>query len=364
MSRIAVFIPDLHGGGTERMMVRLVNAFAARNHETELILATRAGPYLDKVSDRVTIIDLQCSFMSPRIVHRLSRHLARSSPDALLSAMTYPNVAALLARRIAGLSMRVVISERTVLTVQSRQCSSLKEKLKPLAARMTYHMADHVISVADDVSTDLVEHIGVDPGRITTINNPVIPDNGMQPRAAPEHPWFHDKTAPVVLSVGRLVQPKDYPTLLTAIARLPDNCPARLLILGEGPDRTALEALAGDLGIRDRVAMPGFAGDPYAWMQHADLFVLSSVWEGSPNALVEAMGCGCPVVSTDCPGGSRRILEDGRHGRLVSVGDADGLAQAITDTLKNPPDRQQLLARAADFTVSRSADRYLAVLCP
>lgn len=364
MSRIAIFIPDLRGGGTERMMVRLVNEIATRNHDTELILARRIGPHLDKVSDQVTVTDLQCSFMNPRIIPRLSRQLARSSPDALLSAMTYPNVAALLARRLAGLSMRLIISERTVLTVQSRQCSSLKEKLKPLAARMTYYMTDHVISVSDDVSADLIEHIGMSSDQITTINNPVIPDSGVEPRAAPDHPWFHDRTGPVILSVGRLVQPKDYPTLLMAIAQLPDDCPARLLILGEGPDRTALEALAADLGIRDRVAMPGFADDPYAWMQHADLFVLSSAWEGSPNVLVEAMACGCPVVSTDCPGGSRQILEGGRHGKLVPVSDADGLAQAITDTLDNPTDRQQLLARAADFNVSRSADRYLAVLCP
>lgn len=364
MPEISVFIPDLAGGGAEKMMVHLINEFASRNIDCELILASKTGPYLPLVSERIKITELKCNFMNPMVIYKLSRHLSRSKPGVLLSAMTYPNVAALLARRLAGTPERVVISERVVLTVQSRQSTSLKEKLKPVAARMTYSMADHIISVNEDVSADLAEKINIDPQYITAINNPVIAGDGIAARDIPDHPWFHDHSGPVILAVGRLARQKDYPTLLTAMARIPGERNVRLLVLGDGPDRTDLEALASSLGIAERVSMPGFAQDPYAYMQYADMFVLSSAWEGSPNVLVEAMACGCPVVSTDCPGGSRRILDNGRHGRLVPVGAADQLAQAIMDTLDNPPDRQQLRACAGNFTARRSADDYLRILKP
>jgi glycosyltransferase involved in cell wall biosynthesis len=364
MPKISVFIPDLRGGGAERMMVHLINEFALRDIDCELVLANNTGPYLPLVSDRVSITELKCSFMNPIVIYRLYRHLVRSKPDVLLSAMTYPNVAALLARRLAGVPPRTVISERVVLTVQSHQSGSLKERLKPPAARMTYNMADHIISVNDDVSEDLVKNIHVDRQRISSINNPVLTEDSISGRDIPDHPWLQDHTRPVIIAAGRLARQKDYPTLLNAMARIPEERDVRLIILGEGPDRADLESLAGSLGVAGRIDMPGFAQDPYAWMQHADLFVLSSAWEGSPNVLVEAMACGCPVVSTDCPGGSRRILEEGRHGPLVPVGDADALAQAITATLDKPVDRQQLLARAADFSARRSADQYLQVLLP
>lgn len=346
------------------MMVHLVNEIAGRGIDCELILANRTGPYVPLVSERVTISELQCSFMNPVVIRRLSRHLSRSRPGVLLSAMTYPNVVALLARRLAGTPERVVISERVVLTVQTRQSRSLKEKLKPVAARVTYGMADHIISVTDDVSTDLATEIGIDPTCITTINNPVIPGERIAARERPAHPWFHDNAGPVILAVGRLARQKDYPTLFRAIAAISGDRKVRLLVLGEGGGRAALEAFAKSLGIADRIDMPGFAADPYAYMQYADLFVLSSAWEGSPNVIVEAMGCGCPVVSTDCPGGSRYILDNGRYGRLEAVGDSNGLAEAISATLDNPPDRQQLLARANEFTALRSADRYLEILSP
>ena len=201
-----------------------------------------------------------------------------------------------------------------------------------------------------------------DACKIATINNPVIPSGGIAEYPAPDHEWFTSGDSPVILAVGRLSAPKDYPTLLQAFERVCRDRQARLVILGDGPEREKLERLAEELGIAGAVSMPGYASNPYAYMQHADLFVLSSAWEGSPNVLVEAMACGCPVVSTDCPSGPDQILEGGRYGVLVPVGAPELLAVAITGALDNPVARSKLLTRAADYSAEKSAACYLEVL--
>ena len=155
---------------------------------------------------------------------------------------------------------------------------------------------------------------------------------------------------------------KDFPTLLRAFARLRKQQPARLVILGEGKIKAALIALATELGILQDVALPGFVNNPLAWMSRSSVFVLSSVWEGFPGVLIEAMACGCPVVSTDCPSGPAEILNGGEYGRLVSMGDDGALAEAILTTLKKPLDSTKLRARAAEFSVERALDKYLEVL--
>jgi len=167
-----------------------------------------------------------------------------------------------------------------------------------------------------------------------------------------------------VLSVGTLKRAKDYPTLLRAFAALPRSLHAKLTILGEGGLRSQLEAQVAELGLEGRVAMPGFVLDPYPWFRTADLLVLSSESEGFGNVLVEALECGVPVVSTNCPGGPREILEGGRHGRLVPVGDSQALADAMAATLTAPVDRERLIARARDFSAERIAEQYLETLFP
>jgi glycosyltransferase involved in cell wall biosynthesis len=166
---------------------------------------------------------------------------------------------------------------------------------------------------------------------------------------------------PVILAVGRLTLQKDFPTLIRAFARLRARRSARLVILGEGELRDELEALVAELGLTADVALPGFVDNPFSWMRGSALFVLSSAWEGFGNVLVEAMACGTPVVSTDCPSGPAEILENGKWGRLAAVGDAEALARAIAEALDdpNPPD---VRARAAFFSVERSVDAYLAIL--
>jgi glycosyltransferase involved in cell wall biosynthesis len=179
------------------------------------------------------------------------------------------------------------------------------------------------------------------------------------------HPWFEQNRLPVILAVGRLTKAKDYPTLFRAFSLVRQVRPAKLLILGEGEERSNLERLAIELGIQNDVSMPGFVDNPFAFMAKASVFVLSSAWEGFGNVLVEALACGCPVVATDCRSGPREILDNGRYGRLVPVGDHEALAKAILETLDNPDfpaDRQTRLQRAMEFSIDAAVDKYLKVL--
>ena len=201
---------------------------------------------------------------------------------------------------------------------------------------------------------------------MTTIYNPVVTAELVsQSRAPLDHPWLQLGAPPVILGVGRLHEQKDFPTLLRAFARVRAKREARLIILGEAKHaeyRTELTTLAAQLGIANDVMFPGFVDNPFAYMAHAAVFVLSSAWEGLPTVLIEALACGCPVVSTDCPSGPAEILENGKYGPLVPVGDDVALADAICSVLNTPPNRDWLRARGALFGVDHVADRYLGVL--
>ncbi|MDN5849749.1 MAG: glycosyltransferase, partial [Nitrococcus sp.] len=195
-------------------------------------------------------------------------------------------------------------------------------------------------------------------------NPTVTPALLEQARSRPQHPWFVPGAPPVVLGVGRLVEHKGFATLLRAFARVRETRPAWLMVLGEGPERSALQRLSAELGIADAVAMPGWVDNPIAYMAGAGILVLSSHWEGLPGVLIEALASGCPVVATDAPGGAAEILDHGAYGKLVRIGDVPAMAAAILETLAHPPDRDRLKARANEFSVERSARRYQEVLCP
>ena len=177
-------------------------------------------------------------------------------------------------------------------------------------------------------------------------------------------PEFYDSAPPVLLAAGRFTGQKDYPNMIRAFAKVRAERPARLMILGEGKQRAELEALIAELGVADDVALPGFVDNPFMYMSRASLFVLASKWEGLPGVLIQAMACGCPVVSTDCPSGPREILEGGKYGPLVEVGDVQGLADAILRTLESSVPSAELKARAADFSLESICDEYLNLLLP
>ena len=392
---LALFIRSLgaDGAGAERVWLNLAAQFAARGYRVDLVLGRRTGYLADAVPAQVRVVDLDvrsrwpllgamlrdpvaAASLAPALaalpppwilaaVPALADYLVRERPDALLSALSYSNLAALWARERARSPVRVVISERNTLSVRSAHARGLQWRVLPKVEARWYPRADAILAVSEGVADDLARTTGLARERIIVTYNPV--DTAAVESAAREpveHPWLRPGEPPIVLGVGKLKPQKGFDVLLRAFARVRAARPARLVILGEGPQRRALEQLARELGLSaGDLALPGFVANPYAWMARSAVFALSSRWEGLPNALIEALACGCAVVSTDCPSGPAEILDAGRLGPLVPVDDPGALATAIERALA-PSDPSARRARARDFAIERVAPRYLAALLP
>jgi glycosyltransferase involved in cell wall biosynthesis len=300
----------------------------------------------------------------------LVSHLRRDRPDAILAAEPRYNVIAVWARDLAGLSSRVVITERVQVSLHASFGGPWGERNVHHLLRRAYLRADAVVAVSDGVADDLAAHASIPRERITTGYNPVVgPDLVTKSREPVDHPWFVPDAPPVILAVGRLDQQKDFITLMRAFAQVRARRKARLVILGAAIPSNLdyareLEALPASLGVAEDVAMPGFADNPFAFMARASVLVLSSLYEGLPGVMIQALACGCPVASTDCPSGPAEVLEGGRFGPLVPVGDVDALARAIDQVLDAPLPAKRLQERAQLFSVERSVDRYLDLLLP
>lgn len=358
--RIALFVPSLRGGGAERVMVNLAIGFCERGIPVDLVLLKAIGPYLNELPTGVRIVNLRASRLLTGLP-RLASYLRREKPQVLLSAMKHANVTALLASLLLRSGVPVVVCEHSTATVSLDLNPGIKTFILKALMKWLYPYARHIVAVSEGVADDLESMLRMDASRISAIPNPIVNGKILTLAEQPvSHPWLVDKSIPVVLAAGRLTPAKDFETLLQAFGIARKQRALRLMILGEGELRSDLETQVVRLGLTEDVALPGFIDNPYAYMKQADVFVLSSRWEGFGNVLVEAMACGVPVVSTDCPNGPAEILENGKWGRLVPVGDVDALAQAMLDTLENPgPSAEH---RAMDFSIDKAADAYLSLL--
>ena len=358
---IAFFLPSVCGGGAERVIVNLAQAMTERGLPVDLVLAAAEGVFLDQLPPAVRVVDLA----APRVllsVGALSRYLRREQPRVLVSSMGHANVAAIWAGRLARRGTPVLITEHNTLSQATLQKSRVPGYFWPPLIRIFYPWADSIVAVSRGVADDLARTSGLPRDRIEVIYNPVITPTMMaQARQVPEHRWFAPGQPPVILGVGRLTQQKDFLTLLRAFAEVRRCRTVRLMILGEGEDRSALEPLAGELGVADDVSLPGFQENAMAYMASSAVFVLSSAWEGLPTVLIEALAAGTPVISTDCPSGPREILQDGRLGTLVPVGDAAALAAAILRILEQPAGAVPTAA-LTPFTRDAAVDNYLRLI--
>jgi len=361
MARIALFFSSLRGGGVERVMLNLARGLLAKGHTVDLVLVQAAGELLGQVPDGANLVDLKAT-RTLRALPSLVRYLRSIHPTAILAAQTHNNVLAVWARRLSAVTSRLVLSEHSSMSAVVQNAALSKDRWRPWAARLFYPGADAIVAVSAGVADDLAQTATLPREYIHVIHNPIVLPELIAWAAEPlTHPWFEAGQVPVILAVGRLVPAKDFPTLLRAFASLRARRPAHLLILGEGVQRNTLMALASDLGIVEDMAMPGFDPNPYRFMARCNVFVLSSAWEGFAVVIAEALACGAPVVSTDCPSGPAEILENGKYGRLVPVGDHEALARAIEATLDNPLPAEVLRARAADFSVEVITRQYLRV---
>jgi glycosyltransferase involved in cell wall biosynthesis len=389
--RIAFLLPSLAAGGVARSMLRIAGAFRDAGHAVELVLCKREGPAASEVPVGLPVVTLRRESgmaarmrllaLDPRGVRQLgrpallawrpaivqpyigdlARYLKRARPDVLIAAKTPTNLLALWARAESGVDTRVIVSERTQLSMTIARDRKWRWRyIAPLVGRV-YSQADAITCVSDGVADDLARTTGLQRSAMRTIYNPVVTPELPRLAGGPApHPWLEEHDGPpVIVSAGRLHPQKNFPLLLRAFARLRSRRPARLLIFGEGRDRPQLEALVQELGIGRDVALAGHVANPLAAFSRAALFVLSSDWEGMANVVAEAVACGCPVVSTDCPSGPAEVLDGGRFGRLVPVGAEEALVQAMEETLDAPIAADVLRLRGASFSLERSVRSYL-----
>ena len=357
MVKICLLLPDLRGGGAERVSLDLGHAFAALGHEVEFALMRRAGDFLAEAEAAFPVADLAAPRVR-QVLPGLTAYLRRSRPDVVLAAMWPLTVLAQVAQRLSGHRCRVIVSEHGMLSEQYKAWGLVHRVMLGASTGLGYRLADARVGVSDGVAADMARLSRMARSKFAAIHNPLRrladPETGQVARA--EAIW--QGRGPRILTVGSLKPVKNHALLLRAFARLAMP-QARLMIVGQGPEEGSLRQLVADLGLGERVILAGFHADPAALYATADLFALSSDHEGFGNVLVEALSYGLPVVSTDCPAGPSEILGGGRWGRLVPVGDEEALAGAMAGALSAPVDRDALRARAADFAPEIAARKYL-----
>jgi glycosyltransferase involved in cell wall biosynthesis len=353
--RVAICLPDMGGGGAERVALEIIRELLEAGHKVDLVLVRARGELLPLVPSAVRIIDLGASRMLGALAP-LTRYFRRERPDAVQVSMWPLTTIAILAHRLSRSRALLMTSDHIAFS----HAGGWDKLVIRLTAGPLYRLADQRVVVSSGTAQDLSELTGLKRDRFELIYNPISPPRNIRSTPDIDRLWEGAKTR--IIAVGSLKRAKNHALLLRAFARLGRE-DAKLMILGEGPLRGDLEALAAELKIADDVIMPGFAIDPWPFYASASLFVLSSDWEGFANVVLEALAAGLPVVSTDCPSGPSEILDRGRFGRLVPMGDEAALAEAMNRALDDPGDLEAGKARAASFSKG-SARRYRQLLIP
>ena len=373
--RITLAIPHLGGGGAERSVLRLARGLIERGYRVDILVFKKINTLEDEIPpqarqfilkpgrvndfrDRIRLAR-RFGFRILRFLRRdllgdaqsVAAYIDEERPDCILPSLPRAKSAALLALCFTKLNPVTIPTVHSVLMNRKRRFRKLYSILFP--------MADHIVTVSDGVADNAALKLGIPRKRISRIHNPAdIAEIDELARAVPDHPWMSDDGPPIILSAGRLARVKDFPTLLQAFRRVSRNREVRLILLGEGSWRNRLGNMIRKMGLQEKVSLPGWVSNPYAFMSRASMFVLSSKFEGLGNVLIEAMACGCPCVSTNCPAGPAEILDNGRFGPLVPVGNDSALAKAMERVLDSPPDKDALLARAQEFSLDASVELY------
>ena len=357
---LAIYFTTLGGGGTERVLVRLADEFVRRGHRVDFVLM-RLGDaaYTRGIHPGVHFVDLAATKLSASLP-ALWRYLRRERPDVVISAGDMANGFSGWAGSLLHPKPVLIFTHHhgaaTIFgNLAGRRCGLLTWLL-----RQSHRLADAVVGVSEGVACNIRRMPSFSPQQVYCIYNPSWhPSIEEEARKLPRCAWLERSSTPVILGVGRLEQQKDFSTLLRAFALLRARREARLLIVGEGSERRRLENLVTELRLDEDVYLPGWTDNPFSLMASASVFALSSAHEGLPTVLIEAMACGTPVVSTDCPTGPSEILDGGRFGSLVPVGDQKALAVAIEEQLDDPTAADVLRARAREFSAEASATAYL-----
>lgn len=358
---ISIVLPDLRGGGAERVGLDLARGFSALGLDVEFVLMRATGEFLLPASNEFSVVELNASKVRT-VPTFFARYLRAKKPEAVIANMWPLTSAAACGRALSRQQCRLLLVDHSNLTRAYASWGQVHNAMMKATMLATYRMADCVAGVSDGVARDIERLAGLSQGSVAVLHNP-IPQRPMpneHARAEAVALWKGQRQERI-LTVGSFIEAKNHSLLLHAFAQS-SRPTSTLMFVGQGKCEPMLRALAADLGVADRVVFAGFHADPSPFYATADLFVLSSDYEGLGNVIIEALSFGLPVVSTDCPSGPSEILEKGHWGRLTPVGDAEALARAMDEALSTPVDREALKRRAADFSPEIAARKYLDLL--
>ncbi|HEU0278141.1 MAG TPA: glycosyltransferase [Rhodanobacteraceae bacterium] len=359
---ISLLLPHLRGDGAVRMMMTLAAGFHADGYRVDLLVANSRGAYSKAIPNGIRLIDLH-EKTPTRALFGLVRYLRRERPSVLMASEHYSGLPALYALKLSRLHAHCVIRQDNTWGMDSARFKGLQRIITPRMVPRVFRAAD-IIAVSHGVARDLISHFPHLRNNTSVIYNPVIsPDLIAKSRAPLDHPWFRPSEPPVCVAIGRLAHAKGFDLLIEAFARVVGQVAARLLILGEGPERTRLEAQIASLQMEGVCRLEGYCPNPYPFLHNANVFVLSSRFEGLPTVLIEALAVGAPVIATDCPSGPREILADGRYGTLVAPEDPEQLATAILEHLRHPaPAASDLGDWLHQFDVDASVRKHIELI--
>lgn len=373
---VAIIVYCLEGGGVQRQTLTLAREMVARGSKVDYVVFRARGELVSEIPKGVNLVTLlpdtpratpgknASAWDKIRGLPALIAYLRKERPDALLSGGSHANIIAAIAHTAARTGGRLVLRVTSHMT-RAKHGGKMLRRLSSAMAQLIYPAADNVVSVSNDVRRDFLRATAFNPRRATMIREPVItPATSLLAQESAGHPWLQPGEPPVILAVGRLSPEKDFTTLIRAFAEVRRQRPARLIILGAEVNpkyAEGLRNLARDLGVADSVDLAGYSRNPYAFMARARVFALSSLWEGCPNVLAEAIYCGCAIVATDCPGGVREVLRDGARGALVPVGNPDSMAKALIAAL-DTNHKSTIFNCPEGFDAATSVAQYIAVL--
>lgn len=360
---VAIYLHDLAGGGVERQSLIIAEEFRRHGADVTLVLHRLRGQLIDQVPSGLRVVDLNSS-RTLMDIPRLVGFLRKEKPDILLSNVDLNNIAALLAKGISFSNTKIVICQHNTISSTFGQGENKLYRYVGLSYRMLAPLISRAVAVSGGLAAELHRIAGLPQENVITINNPVVgPDFQARAEEEGDHPWFHEPERPVFVTAGRLVPQKDHGTMLQALATHRLRFDSRLIVLGSGPLRDSLTSQAARLGLSDHIDFHGFESNALPFIRQADAFLLSSRCEGFGNVLVEALGCGTPVISTRCEYGPAEILDDGRYGVLVEPGNPTALAHAMdqVSTLRERFPATVLRQRAEEFSYAACASRYMAM---
>ncbi len=361
LTHIALVLGSMRMGGAERASLNLINALVEKGLHCDLILVNKEGEFLTEVNPEVNIIDLG-SRRTLFSAFSFKRYLKMTPPQVIIAGQTHVQLMVLRARKQTAPNIPVILNEHSTFST-NHPLRSWKSRILRFMARRWFPRADAITAVSQGVAEDLAGMIPALKKKLHVIYNPVLNSTLRElSRESPQLPWSEEDRVPFILGAGRLVKDKDFQMLLRAVAQVRRSKKVRLVILGEGEEHEPLLKLARELNFGEDFSLQGYTKNPYAWMRMASLFVLSSRREGLPMVLIEALACGCKVISTDCPSGPKEILGNGKYGTLVPVGDVDALAEAITAAMEKPSLNEVAEEALRPFEANKVADDYMELM--